>query len=178
MTSTPGGGERDSDAREAFVQWASLQAAAPRGVVSLIERVEPADDHVGLLSTEVEGRRVVWKLVPIDGRTRAETTSLRGIRGGGKTICDTCGGQRKMYGYASNGARRLLNCVACRGKGDVDCPHCRRGLATCATCAGEGHVQRWIEIERWRRSIAGAHPDAFDRKLATRLESFGLAAYR
>ncbi|HVE73303.1 MAG TPA: hypothetical protein VNI54_18185 [Thermoanaerobaculia bacterium] len=81
----------------------------------------------------------------------------------GKVLCMECNGARKMYGYASNGARRLLNCTRCRGKGEVDCATCRRGIAVCATCNGERRVQRWIEVERWSRADAGAHPAALAR---------------
>jgi hypothetical protein len=51
-------------------------------------------------------------------------------RGTGRLVCGTCQGQRKQYGYAVNGSRRLLNCTTCRGKGEVDCANCRRGIAT------------------------------------------------
>ena len=80
--------------------------------------------------------------------------------GMGRTICGACRGQRQAYGYAANGSYRLLNCTTCRGKGELDCVHCRRGVAVCAACAGEGRVQRWIELESWRRSTSNAHPAA------------------
>lgn len=79
-------------------------------------------------------------------------------RGSGKQSCGVCNGQRKTYGHASNGAYRLLNCAECRGKGEVDCGYCRRGVAVCATCAGEGKLQRWLEVETWQRSTSHAHP--------------------
>jgi hypothetical protein len=192
--------ERQADARAAFAQWAELQAGCPRGVESLVEDVERADDHVGLLATEVQGRRVVWKSVPAGkGRVTFPTVALESVdawsvdagelrassdhiamcdvcSGAGKSTCsacggigtatcDACGGQRKMYGYAVNGSRRLLNCQTCRGKGELDCTHCRRGIATCSTCSGGGRVQRWIELEWWRRSLADARPDSIARQL-------------
>jgi hypothetical protein len=193
--------ERQPDAREAFVLWASLQTGAPRDTASLIEDVATSYDYVGVLSTDMHGRRVAWKSVPAGSRTRvtlpaepigtvdawtAEPRSLRErsdhiaicgacggekrvrcavCRGTGKTICAACGGQRKMYGYAANGSRRLLNCTACRGKGDVDCLPCRRGIVTCSSCGGEGRVQRWLEIETWRRAAAQRHPDLMARRL-------------
>jgi len=79
--------------------------------------------------------------------------------GGGKTRCGACNGQRKAYGYASNGAYRLLNCTLCRGKGEIDCAHCRRGIAVCSTCAGEGRLQRWMEVESWQRAVSESHPE-------------------
>jgi hypothetical protein len=42
----------------------------------------------------------------------------------------------------------------------VDCGHCRRGIEACATCAGEGKLQRWLEIESWQRAAFQAHPPA------------------
>jgi hypothetical protein len=76
----------------------------------------------------------------------------------GKIICGACNGQRKAYGYASNGAYRLLNCTACRGKGEIDCRSCRRGIAVCPECAREGRLQRWMEIESWQRTAFNVHP--------------------
>lgn len=78
--------------------------------------------------------------------------------GAGKNVCGACNGARKSYGYATNGSYRLLNCTACRGKGEVDCIHCRRGVAACPTCAAEGRLQRWMEIESWQRTEAKTHP--------------------
>lgn len=83
----------------------------------------------------------------------------------GNVICPGCHGARKMYGYAANGSRRLLNCRSCRGKGEVDCANCRRGIATCARCGGERRLQRWIEIERWQRTDVGEHPSETARLL-------------
>jgi hypothetical protein len=158
----------------------------------LIEHVEISHDYTGLLDTEINGRRVVWKSVPGAARARVTATviaiedvdawsiepaSLRqrsdhmalchtcagekkircvACGGAGKTRCGACNGQRKMYGYASNGAHRLLNCAVC--KGEIDCMQCRRGIATCATCAGEGRVQRWMEVESWQRSTSKTYP--------------------
>ena len=195
---------RLSEARAAFVSWAALQAGAPRDVASLVTDAEESVDHTGLLSTDVQGRRAVWKSVPASSRSRitapsiaiesvdaweAEPRSLRetsdhialcdvcrgekkvrcaACGGAGKVICDACGGQRKVYGYAANRSRRLLNCTTCRGKGEIDCAHCRRGIVACAACAGEGRMQRWIEIETWRRSIAQSHPAWIARQLGWR----------
>ena len=85
--------------------------------------------------------------------------------GDGKVLCYGCNGHRKTYGYAANGSYRLLNCKVCRGKGEVDCGGCRRGIAVCATCAGEGRLQRWIEIESWQRAVANVHPQAVANQL-------------
>jgi hypothetical protein len=64
-----------------------------------------------------------------------------------------------MYGYAANGSRRLLNCTNCRGKGDVDCAECRRGVAVCPKCGGDRRLQNWLELEWWRRAAAAIHPE-------------------
>jgi hypothetical protein len=196
----PSPSERPADARAAFTQWASSQAGSPRGVSSLIEDVERADEHVGLLTTEVQGRRAVWKTIAFGGKARVTFPSIsvesvdawsadaKSVRdssdhvamcdacggvgkstcdscSGGTVTCSSCNGQRKMYGYAANGSRRLLNCQTCRGKGELDCAHCRRGVATCPQCAGGGRVQRWIELEWWRRAISDARPEGIAHTL-------------
>jgi hypothetical protein len=79
-------------------------------------------------------------------------------RGAGKTLCGACNGQRKAYGYASNGAYRLLNCAVCRGKGEIDCTQCRRGIAVCPSCTGEGRLQCWMEVVSWQRTISKIYP--------------------
>lgn len=191
----------DHAVRDAFVQWTAMQRAAPRHAEALIEHLEVSHEYAGLLATEIEGRRIVWKSVPAAARTRvtaadvtpdyvdmwtAESESLRrgsihiatcdscagekklrcsACHGSGRQTCSACNGQRKSYGYASNGAYRLLNCAGCRGKGDVDCGHCRRGVAICSTCAGEGKLQRWLEIESWQRSAFNAYPPAIAAQL-------------
>jgi len=192
MTSRSGG--ENEVAGDAFVQWASPQHGAPREVRSLVEHVDVTHDHVGLIETDLQGRRVAWKSVPAGGKApiTVPATAAAGVDpwtvdpvslrvgsdhvavcdacGGagklrcascastGKQSCGACGGQRKAYGYAANGAWRLLNCQACRGKGAIDCPECRRGIAVCKPCAGEGRLQRWLELESWRRSTSAIHP--------------------
>jgi len=191
---------RQADARAAFEQWASLQAACPRNVASLVENVERSDDYAGLMNTELRGRRVVWKTVAFSGKGRVTfpAVAIEGVdpwsvdadalrersdhiascdacAGAGKNTCSTCagignltcghcGGQRKQYGYAANGSWRLLNCQSCRGKSEIDCPGCRRGVAICSICEGSGRVQRWIELEWWQRSIANEQPEWIARQ--------------
>ena len=188
-----------STPESAFIEWAAAQAGAPRDTGALFEGVEESQDFAGLLLTDVQGRRVVWKSVAASAKARVtvpavsiealdpwivEPAPLRegsdhiavcdgcaGERktrcaecsGAGKVVCTACGGQRKAYGYSANGAYRLLNCTACRGKGEADCAHCRRGTATCATCAGEGRLQRWVELEMWSRSVTSMYPEALTR---------------
>ena len=190
----------DEAVRDAFVRWVSLQAAPPGSPASLIDHFELSHEYAGLLETDVQGRRVVWKEVPAASRTRVtkpasadvdpwtiESVPLRQasihiavchacagdkrIRcatcgGTGKTLCSTCNGQRKAYGHASNGAYRLLNCTLCRGKGDVECAQCKRGVAICSTCAGEGRLQRWMEIESWQRLVSKTHPQTIALQFA------------
>jgi hypothetical protein len=185
----------------AFERWASLQRRAPRHVAALVSGIEESSEAIGLLATEIRGRRLVWRSVPAGGRARvtvpavtiesldawsvdqaalrlksdhiaicptcggAKKVDCHECGGAGKTVCTACGGRRKMYGYASNGSYRLLNCAACRGRGDIDCGNCRRGLATCSRCQGEGRVQQWIELETWTRSVSAAHPLTLARQL-------------
>src|SRR4051812_9044144 len=199
MAPTPANDEEA--VRDAFVRWASVQAAAPAHAEALIEDVQIAHEYAGLLDAEIDGRRVVWKAVPAAARARVTAAAMaigdvdawsidpavlrqrsdhigvcstcageKKLRctacSGGKTRCAACNGQRKAYGYASNGAYRLLNCTACRGKGEIDCAHCRRGVAVCTTCAGEGRLQRWMEVESWQRSISKSHPETAARQFA------------
>ncbi|HEV7486733.1 MAG TPA: hypothetical protein VGQ65_13740 [Thermoanaerobaculia bacterium] len=199
MAPTPANDEEA--VRDAFVRWASVQAAAPAHAEGLIENVQIAHEYAGQLDSEIDGRRVVWKAVPAAARARVTAAALaigdvdawnidpaalrqrsdhvaicsacageKKLRctacSGGKTRCAACNGQRKAYGYASNGAYRLLNCTACRGKGEIDCGHCRRGIAVCTTCAGEGRLQCWMEVESWQRSISKSHPETSARQFA------------
>jgi len=200
MTPTPA--NDDEAVRDAFVRWASFQTAAPRHPEVLIEHVQIVHDYAGLLDTEIDGRRVVWKSVPAAARARVtaaaiaigdvdawsvDAASLRqrsdhiavchicmgekklrctACRGGGKTLCGACNGQRKAYGYASNGAYRLLNCTVCRGKGEIDCAQCRRGIAVCRTCIGEGRMQCWMEVESWQRSVSKVYPQILAQRFA------------
>lgn len=199
---TPIPANDDEAVRDAFARWASVQAAAPSHAERLIEDVQIAHDYAGLLDSEIDGRRVMWKAVPAAARARVTAAALAigdvdawsidpaalrqrsdhiavcgtcagekklrctACSGGGKTRCAVCNGQRKAYGYASNGAYRLLNCTACRGKGEIDCLHCRRGIAVCTTCAGEGRLQSWMEVESWQRSISKSHPETSARQFA------------
>ncbi len=191
----------DEAVRDAFARWASDRAAAPPDAAALIEDVEIAHEYAGLLDTEIDGRRVVWKAVSAAARARVtpseiaigdvdpwriDPASLRQssdhiavcstcggekkVRclacSGGKTRCGACNGQRKAYGYASNGAYRLLNCTACRGKGEIECAHCRRGVAVCTTCVGEGRLQCWMEVEKWQRSVSKSYPPDAARQFA------------
>lgn len=189
-------------AAAAFSEWASRQRGAPAHPAALVRAIEPSDEYLGYLSTEIHGRRAVWREVPASSRLRVSppSLSLDGVdawsanaasvrersdhvaicgecdgaksvtcftcNGHAKIVCRDCHGKRKAYGYASNGSYRLMNCTGCRGRGEVDCPHCHRGLATCARCQGEGRLQRWIEIETWSRSAAARHPEALARQLA------------
>jgi hypothetical protein len=196
--------ESSEPAREAFARWAALQAGAPADPASLVEGVETADESAGLLVTELEGRRPVWRTVPAPSHARVTPVSVsrvdawsddpRELRvrsdhiatcdvchgekkvrcgecsGSGRMVCTFCRGAGKHYGYASNGSRRLLNCAPCRGRGNVECGQCRRGLTVCTACAGEGRLQRWVEIETWRRSEETVHPAPLVQQLAWRAD--------
>jgi hypothetical protein len=144
----------DTDVIGRRVVWKSVPAAARARVTAPSMAIDDVDP---------------WSIEPTSLRQRSDHVAIcdtcageKKVRcitcSGGKTSCSACGGQRKAYGYASNGAYRLLKCTACRGKGEVDCAHCRRGIAICSTCAGEGRVQRWMETESWRRSVSKTHP--------------------
>ncbi|MBV8518458.1 MAG: hypothetical protein JO197_13760 [Acidobacteria bacterium] len=118
-----------------------------------------------------------WNIDPATLRARSDHVAICGncngekhvscgvCSGYGVFVCRACNGQRKQYGYTANGARRLLNCTTCKGKGQVDCGHCRRGVAACPVCAGEGRIQQWLELEVWHRPIENVHPHALARQL-------------
>ena len=156
---------RPEDVRAAFARWALLQPGAPSDAEALVQSIEQSEIHAGLLSTDIQVREGSFRTVTCP-RCAGAKKALCGICGGsGKTICAACKGERKAYAYAANGAYRLLNCSSCRGKGEVDCTPCRRGIVTCPTCAGEGREQRWTEVETGRRSAGRVHPEWVARLL-------------
>ncbi len=67
--------------------------------------------------------------------------------GSGRISCVSCDGVGKVDGVTKAGARRLLNCTACRGKGDNRCNGCTRGRIECTVCARSGRIERWLELE-------------------------------
>jgi hypothetical protein len=84
--------------------------------------------------------------------------------GTARVTCDECSGSGKHVGYTSNGARRLLNCKVCRGKGDVVCLACSRGHVSCPVCDGARHVTRWLEVRSTHRDeLQTSDPSAVAR---------------
>lgn len=80
---------------------------------------------------------------------------------GGKRLvtCGNCGGDGKAYGYAKNGARRLMNCTVCKKKGVVDCSTCDDGKVRCAPCDGQGRFERWAVCRSEVRRDIQLEPD-------------------
>lgn len=130
---------------------------APANALARVSR--PAIDAVDPWSIDPATLRRDTEHVTECHTCNAEKTMRCEYCGGdGRAICGACNGQRKAYGYAVNGAYRLMNCKVCRGKGEVICGGCHAGRATCLTCGGEGRLQRWIEVESWQRAVANVHP--------------------
>ncbi|HVK84460.1 MAG TPA: hypothetical protein VM513_10160 [Kofleriaceae bacterium] len=65
----------------------------------------------------------------------------------GRVICAACVGAGKVHGIAKNGARRLLNCKDCKGKGGLTCRACAKGHVSCTSCAASGRIERWLDLE-------------------------------
>ncbi|HEX2121245.1 MAG TPA: hypothetical protein VHL59_06340, partial [Thermoanaerobaculia bacterium] len=150
---TSGSDDRQAAARAAFARWASLQAGSPRDVDSLVETVDLSHDHAGLLATEVQGRRVVWKSVPASGRSRVtaspvaiETIDPWSVEAGPLrersdhiSICDACGGERRVACAACRGSGKRV-CAACAGQRKMY-GYTANGayrLLNCTTCRGKG----------------------------------------
>lgn len=76
-----------------------------------------------------------------------------------RAACSSCNGEGKAYGYAANGAYRLLNCKSCRGKGNVKCTACTKGKIICPTCNESGRSERWLEVAETIRYDVQIEPD-------------------
>ena len=87
---------------------------------------------------------------------RVECASCHGTA---RRPCSGCDGSGKYYGHAANGARRMLNCKTCRGKGDVTCAACTRGMADCATCQRAKKLACWLEVRSQLRQDVQLVPD-------------------
>jgi hypothetical protein len=74
--------------------------------------------------------------------------------------CASCDGAGRYYGQAANGARRMLNCKSCRGKGNVACADCSRGKVPCTTCRQAKKLACWFEIRSDLRQDVQLAPDA------------------
>jgi hypothetical protein len=90
-----------------------------------------------------EESRYIASCDQCDGSGRVSCSECGAI---GRILCRACQGSRKAYGYAANGAYRLLNCRACNGKGSLRCEMCRSGQAACGQCDGLKNVECWLEI--------------------------------
>jgi hypothetical protein len=152
-----------------FASWASLQPRAPRDAASLVTGVTRAHDSVGLLATQIQGRRVVWQSVPASSRARVtfpavaietvdawnvEAVALR-EKSDHIAVCDACAGDRKTL------------CHACGGRGNMTCTNCggarkmygyasngSRRLLNCAACRGKGE----IDCGHCKRGLAACSP--------------------
>jgi hypothetical protein len=78
------------------------------------------------------------------GDGRIECTSCGGA---GRVSCASCEGEGKVYGFAKNGARRLLNCKDCKGKATLLCGGCSKGQVECVSCERTGRLEHWLEVE-------------------------------
>lgn len=79
--------------------------------------------------------------------------------GSTRAPCAACSGAGKSYGYTANGAHRLLNCKACRGKGSLKCSDCAKGKMPCPACHGSGRSERWLEVTEAIRHDVQIEPD-------------------
>ena len=87
------------------------------------------------------------------------SVSCASCNGTTKAKCAECNGAGKMYGYASNGSRRLLNCKSCKGKGEIKCTACTKGQVQCPACHGSGRLERWLDVVETFRADVQIEPD-------------------
>lgn len=52
----------------------------------------------------------------------------------------------------------MKNCPSCRGRKVVRCKVCSKGRVECPTCAGNGRVRAWLEVERTFDTQIKVHP--------------------
>jgi hypothetical protein len=88
-----------------------------------------------------------------DGRV-----ACSGCGGSARQPCRSCDGSGKYLGTAANGARRLLNCKECRGKGTITCAACTRGRVDCGTCQRSKKLECWLEIDESTRTDVQLEP--------------------
>jgi hypothetical protein len=174
MTVTP-------DARAAFEQWALRQPGHPGDVQSLVHDVEESADHVGLLATDVQGRRVVWKSVPYAGRERitfpalaveavdAWSVDASALRAGSEhiAICDGCAGEGKIGCNACAAVGKTV-CVICGGQRKMYgyAANGSRRLLNCQSCRGKGEV----DCAHCRRGVATCGQCAGERRVQKWME--------
>jgi len=152
-------------AAAAFAAWASLQRAAPRNAGALFRDVTVSHEVIGLLNTELSGRRVYWRSVGASSKSRITfpTVAIETIdawnvealplrqESNHVAICDECNGDKKIV------------CRDCGGRGTSMCPACRGGrkmygyasngsrrLLNCTTCRGKGE----LDCNNCRRGFA------------------------
>ncbi len=73
--------------------------------------------------------------------------------GAGRVLCGECRGGGRVQGQ-----RGVKNCPTCRGKGDVRCDFCTRGMVGCDLCDRTGRVETWLKIDTHSYLQVRAHP--------------------
>src|SRR6266540_2926867 len=148
-------GAREELAAYAFDQWAGSFALVPKPPRQFIRSVEAKYEYAAFLTSECEGRRVVWKEVAYRGTARVQPPPLRmsevspwsvdenalRLRSDHVATCDRCNGEGKR------------TCEQCRGSGHLTCRSCNgsgkvygytsngaRRLLNCKICHGHGFV--------------------------------------
>ncbi len=116
-------------AHAVLAAWLQQLPKAPRRVADLVRCVSTRTRLIGRLTTELDGRRFVWRTAPIGGRQTIGAPPLN------LEALDPWNPPADLR----TASRYVTACWTCCGDGRVACGSCSGGgRVTCADCAGAG----------------------------------------
>lgn len=150
----------EATARNVFGAWVARIPSGPKDPSDLVRAVTISTRFIGRLTTELEGRRFVWRAAPRTGRAalgdppvdpktldpwnpprdlrRASTyvSSCWTCDGEGKIACVPCGGSGRRTCNSCNGAGQSYGVAANGARRMLNCTECRgRCTVVCHACS-------------------------------------------
>jgi len=139
----------------AFEKWMRQLPSAPTRGVDLVRDVMYRRRTVGRLTSEIEGRKLVWQdkpaavkqplsPVPVDASRLDPWNPPRDLEHASRYVCtcDACGGEGKLTCGLCRGSARV-RCDDCNGEGKR-WGHAKNGarrLLNCQSCRGKGDLK-------------------------------------